>query len=510
MPLETLLSPLKERLAEVHHLRVAEAVLAWDEQTYMPPEGAAARARVKATLNRLAHERFTDPEIGRLLDRLAARLEAEGAAPDSDEGALVRVVRREYEKAVKIPPRLAAALSEAASEGYQAWIAARSANDFTRFRDALSRILDLQRELARALGYRDHPYDALLDQYEPDLTTSEVDSLFARLRQGLIPLVRAISERLDAVDDGILRQPFDEAAQWQLTEEALRAIGFDFRRGRQDRTIHPFCTGFSPGDVRVTTRIEPEQFAFAFFASLHEGGHALYEQGLPEHLAETPLGAAVSLGVHESQSRLWENLVGRSPAFWRFFLPVARRAFPRQLGGVTPEDMYRAVNRVEPSLIRVEADEVTYNLHIMLRFDLEKELIQGDLPVDRLPDRWAEKMEEYVGVTPPDHVQGVLQDVHWSLGAFGYFPTYTVGNLLAVQFYRAAVAAHPHIPDAVERGDFSPLLQWLRTHIHVHGSRYTPDELTRRATGGPLAAEPFLDYIWEKYRALYGVTPASG
>lgn len=500
---------MKERLAEVHHLRVADAVLGWDEQTYMPPEGAAARARVKATLNRLAHERFTDPEIGRLLDQLAARLEAAKADPDSDEAALVRVVRREYHKAVRVSPRLAAALSEAASQGYRAWLAARDANEFAPFRDALARILDLQRELAQALGYGEHPYDALLDQYEPDLTTAEVERLFARLRQGLVPLVRAISERLDAVDDGILRQPFDEAAQWRLTEEALGAIGFDFRRGRQDRTVHPFCTAFSPQDVRVTTRVAPDQFAFAFFASLHEGGHALYEQGLPAHLAETPLGQAVSLGVHESQSRLWENLVGRSLAFWRFFLPVAQRAFPRQLGDTSPEAMYRAVNRVEPSFIRVEADEVTYNLHIMLRFDLEKELIEGSLPVDGLPARWAEKMEEYLGITPPDHVRGVLQDVHWSQGLFGYFPTYTVGNLLAVQFYRAAVAALPHIPACIERGDFSPLLQWLRSHIHIHGSRYTPGELTRRATGGPLAAEPFLDYINEKYGALYGVTAGS-
>lgn len=494
---------LFRRLAEIHQLNMARAVLSWDEMTYMPPGGAAARARLTATLTRLAHEKLTDPEIGRLLDRLET--EVDGEPPEHDGAALLRIVRREYERAVKLPADLVADLAQAASAGYQAWVKAREERDFSRFQDALSRIIDLVRRKAETLGYTHHPYDALLDEYEPGLTTDEATRLFSRLRQRLVPLVRAIAENVEAVDDSVLKQSFPEDEQWALAEDALRLIGFDFSRGRQDRTVHPFCTSFSPNDVRVTTRLDPNHFNPAFFAALHEGGHGLYEQGLPLEHEQSPLGQAVSLGIHESQSRLWENLVGRSRAFWRHMFPIVQRRFPHQLAAADPEAMYRAVNRVEPSFIRVEADEVTYNLHIMLRFDLEKALLEGALEPDQLPEAWNAKMEEYLGITPRHDADGVLQDVHWSHALFGYFPTYTLGNVLAVQFYEAAQAARPEISADAEKGEYASLLQWLRENIHRHGSRYLPGELVEKATGRPVDPEPFLRYIHGKYTELYGL-----
>lgn len=497
---------LLRRLAEIHHLNMARAIVNWDELTYMPPGGAAARARLTAALTRLAHEKLTDPEIGRLLDRL--QREVEGEPPEHDGAALLRIVRREYERAVKLPADLVTELAEASSAGYQAWVKAREERNFSLFQDSLARIVDLVRRKAEALGYTHHPYDALLDEYEPGLTTEEVARLFSRLREDLVPLVRAITDNVDAVDDRILKQPFPENEQWALAEEALRLIGFDFSRGRQDATVHPFCTSFSPNDVRLTTRVDPNCFSPAFFAALHEGGHGLYEQGLPIEHEESPLGQAISLGIHESQSRLWENLVGRSRAFWRHMFPRVQSRFPSQLAGANAETMYRAVNRVEPSFIRVEADEVTYNLHIMLRFDLEKQLLGGALEPAQVPEAWNAKMEEYLGITPRHDADGVLQDVHWSHGLFGYFPTYTLGNVLAVQFYEAALEDRPGIRDDVEKGDYGSLLQWLRHHIHRHGSRYLPGELVQKATGRPMDPEPFLMYIRRKYGELYGVEGA--
>lgn len=495
------LDRLRAILAEVDDLQNAAGVLAWDQQTYMPPGGARARANQIDTLRRLAHERFTAPEVGSLLDGLAGS----AAAADyvSMEASLVRVTRREYEKAVRIPPSLVVEISRAANEGYAAWVEARKHKDFALFRAPLERIARLQAAKADSLGYPTCRFDALLELREPGLTTAEINALFAELREALVPLVRKIGEKLDVIDDSVLHQPFDDAKQWDAGMEALKAIGFDLQRGRQDRSVHPFTTSFSPHDVRLTTRVAPDFFSAAFFASLHEGGHGLYEQGIPDELSRTPLGGGASGGVHESQSRLWENVVGRSRNFWEYFLPRLKQYFPAQLAAASVESFYRAVNRSEPSLIRVEADEVTYNLHIMLRCDLEQKMLDGDLQVKDLPGAWHDAMESYLGVRPKDDLEGVLQDIHWTFGGFATFPGYTLGNVISAQLYVAALGEHPDIPQRIREGEFAQLLEWTRRHVHRHGAKFTPRELVVKATGQELSAKPYLGYIQAKFDELY-------
>ncbi|WP_203530681.1 carboxypeptidase M32 [Thermaerobacter sp. PB12/4term] len=494
---------LLERLGQVSDLHAATTLLNWDEEVNMPPGGAAARAEQKATLNRLAHEAFTAPEVGQWLDELAgweAQLD-----PESDAAALLRVTRRDYERARRVPPDLVAELARASSQGYQAWVEARSQQRFAVFAPALARLLELRRQMADALGYPEERYDALLEGHEPGMRTRQVRELFTRLKEGLVPLVQAIAERQDRVRDDFLHGDYPDAAQWELTLEALEAIGFDFQRGRQDRSIHPFTAPLATGDVRLTTRINPRVFGPAFFSSLHEGGHGLYEQGFPAAWHRTPLADGASSAVHESQSRLWENVIGRSREFWRFFFPRVQARFPQQLAGVDAEAMYRAVNRSRPSLIRVDADEVTYNLHIMLRFELELALLSGDLPVDDLPGAWREKTRAYLGIEPAHDVEGVLQDIHWSWGGFGYFPSYALGNLIALQLWEAALRDEPGLPEEIARGRLGGVLQWMRQHVHRHGARYEPLELVRRVTGAELSEQPFLRYIRRKYGELYGL-----
>ncbi|WP_324716922.1 carboxypeptidase M32 [Carboxydochorda subterranea] len=494
---------LLERLAVVDDLARAAAVLRWDMETYMPPGGAGSRSQQVGTLRRLSHQHFTDPRTGELLHRLAGVVQ--DLPYDSFEASLVRRALRDYERATRVPARLVGELGEATALASHAWARARSANDFASFAPYLERNLALLRELADRLGYEQHPYDALLDEYEPGMRLSDIEPLFEKLRDALVPLVQAISRRAGMVDDSLLHQPYDEQRQWQLTLEALKAIGYDFERGRQDRSAHPFTTTLGFGDVRLTTRIDPQDFSSALFSSMHEGGHALYEQGIPEELARTPLGDAASLGTHESQSRLWENVIGRSREFWRFFLPKAQALFPDQLGKADVETIYRAVNRSRPGEVRTEADEVTYNLHIFLRLELEKELLTGRLAVKELPEAWNAKMESYLGIRPRDDAHGVLQDIHWSQGMIGYFPTYALGNVLSVQFFDQARSERPEILEAVAHGEFQPLLSWLRERIHRHGSKFTPKELVERVTGSPIRVEPYLAYLQRKYAELYGL-----
>ncbi|HEX6987973.1 MAG TPA: carboxypeptidase M32 [Bacillota bacterium] len=494
---------LLARCREVADLERAAAVLAWDEQTYMPPGGARARADQKATLRRLAHAALTSPEFGELLQALAE--DVESLAPDSDQAALVRLARRHYDRAVKLPPDLVEALSRAGSEGFTAWLEARRANDFAVFQPKLERLVELQRQKADALGWRERRYDALLDLFEPGMRTSMVEQTFSTLRDQLVPFLQAIRERVDAVDDSVLRRHYPAQAQWEFTVDLLRAIGFDFDRGRQDRSEHPFTTSFSVDDVRVTTRIHENYLAQAVFSTIHEAGHAFYELGLPREHERTPLCETASLGLHESQSRLWENVIGRSRGFWEHFLPRLAERFPSQLAGVGVDQFYRAVNRVEPSFIRTEADEVTYNLHIFLRFELEQALLDGDLKVADLPGAWNGKMQAYLGVTPPDMLRGVLQDVHWSDDLFGYFPTYSLGTVLAVQFYEKALADHPGLPEEIRQGRFDTLHRWLTDNVHRHGARYEPAQLIRRVTGTDLDAGPYLRYIRAKYGEIYGL-----
>ncbi|MDE2666415.1 MAG: carboxypeptidase M32 [Acidobacteriota bacterium] len=495
------LDRLKSRMAEVSDLKAAAALLSWDQQTYMPSGGAAARAEQIATLEKLAHGRFVSEEVGAWLEGAAAETQAH--AYESDGASLVRLTRRDYDKACRIPPALVEELARQTSLGMEVWVKARSQSDFSQFQGPLQTLVDLQRELADCLGYRERRYDALLDQYEPGMKSADLDRLFADLKNGLVPLVQDISRKLDSVQDEVLRQRFPIDKQTTFGLEMAKEMGFDLSGGRQDQSVHPFCTSFSNRDVRITTRFDERFLPSALFGTLHETGHALYEQGVSTAFERTPLSGGTSLGIHESQSRLWENLVGRSRGFWKFAYPGLQRAFPQQLAGCSLEAFYRAINRVEPSLIRVEADEVTYNLHIMLRYELEAQLVEDNLPVADLPEAWNGRMRDYLGITPPNDALGVLQDVHWSHGLFGYFPTYSLGNLISVQLYDRAKREIPGIPAAIERGEFSPLLGWLRERVHCHGRKFMPAELVRRITGEDLRAAPFVNYLKAKYGEIY-------
>jgi carboxypeptidase Taq len=496
------LQELKSRLLEIHDLNSAAALLSWDQTTYMPPGGAAARGRQLATLGRLAHEKFIDPEIGRLLDDL--RPYAESLPYDSEDASLIRVTRRQYEKQVKIPSAFAAAFSEHCSAAYQAWAVARPENDFAAVRPMLEKTLDLSRQMADFFPGYDHIADPLIDFADEGMKAATVRALFADLRARLVPLVQAITAQPPA-DDSCLRKRYPEEAQLAFGSRVARCYGYDFERGRQDRTPHPFCTTFSIGDVRITTRVREDNLGDALFSTLHEVGHGMYEQGIDPALEGTPLAQGASAGVHESQSRLWENLVGRSRGFWSFFYPRLQAAFPKQLGDVTLETFYRAINKVERSLIRTDADEVTYNLHVMIRFDLELEMLEGRLAVRDLPEAWRARYTADLGITPPDDRDGVLQDVHWYGGGIGgSFQGYTLGNILSAQFFDTACRAHPSIPEEIARGEFGTLHAWLRQNIYRHGAKFLAPELIERVTGGPLTIEPYLRYLRAKYGELYG------
>jgi carboxypeptidase Taq len=494
---------LKARLADIGNLRRAAAVLEWDLQTCMPPGGAKARSEQLALLSRLAHEQFVAEETRRLLER--AESEAQGRDPDSDEARLIRNVRRDFDRAVKIPTALAAEMAGHAALSQEVWAKARAGNDFAAFAPSLDKMMDLVRQAAACLGYEDDPYDPLLDQFEPGAKTAAVAATFAELRPQLVALTRDIVQASEGRQETLPEGPYPVAAQNAFTKRIVQAIGYDMARGRQDQAPHPFCTSFSRDDVRITTRFSERHLEMALYASLHEMGHALYEQGMRAEWDNTPLDSGASSGFHESQSRLWENLVGRSRAFCSFIFPQIQAAFPEALAGVTAERFHRAVNRVEPSLIRVEADEVTYNLHILLRFELERELLADRLKVADLPEVWNAKMQEYLGVTPTDDAHGVLQDIHWSAGMVGYFPTYALGNLMSAQLWRALRQELPDLDAQIGRGEFAPLLKWLRVHVHACGRKYMPDELIRRVTGEPLNARYFVEYLRGKFGDLYGL-----
>jgi carboxypeptidase Taq len=466
----------------------------------MPPGGAAARAEQLATLSKLSHEMFTSAEIGQLL----ADLSQADFEYDSDEASLIRLARRDYDKACKLPPKLVEEMSRTFSLGQQVWVKAKADQDFSQFQEALVKIVDLNIQAAEAYGYEETIYDALLDLYEPGMKTTDVNKVFAELKAGLVPLVQAIADRQAAVDGSMFKQAYDESAQWDFGLIPLQAVGYDLQRGRQDKSPHPFTTTFSINDVRITTRVFKDMFPSALFSTLHEAGHALYEQNSAPSLEGTILMGGTSLGVHESQSRLWENVVGRSREFWQFYYPRLQEFFSNQLKDVSLENFYRAINKVEPSFIRVEADEVTYNLHIFLRFELEQDLLSGRLNVADLPEAWNAKMKEYLGVTPPHDALGVLQDIHWSGGSMGYFPTYSLGTVLSLQFYHQTLKEIPDLPQQFARGEFGALLDWFREKIHRHGRKFTANELIQRITGAEtIKAEPYLNYIRQKYTEIY-------
>jgi len=499
--MEEKLGELKTRLGEIYDLNAAAAVLVWDQMTYLPPGGAPARARQIGTLERLAHEKLIDPALSRLLDDL--RPYEEDQPYDSDDASLIRVTRRQVDKAVKVPPAFTAEFSQHIGESYQAWVKARPENDFAAVRPYLERTLDLSRQFADYFPGYEHIADPLIDEADYGMTASAIGAVFAELRQALVPIVQAITEQPPA-DDTCLHQLFPETPQWDFGLDIVRRFGYDLERGRQDKTPHPFTIHFSVDDVRITTRVQENFLGDALFSTLHESGHAMYEQGIRAELEGTPLGDGTSNGVHESQSRLWENQVGRSRSFWRAFYPKLQETFPGQLGSVPLEVFYRAINKVKPSLIRVDADEVTYNLHVMLRFDFELAMLEGKLAVKDLPEAWRERFRADLGIVPPDDRDGVLQDVHWYAGHIGgVFQGYTLGNILSAQFYDAALQAHPEIAAQMEQGEFGSLHAWLVEHLYQHGSKFTTNELVERVTGGPMRIEPYIGYLRAKYGELY-------
>ncbi len=501
--METQLQELKARLIEINDLESAAALLEWDQATYMPPGGATARARQLATLRRLAHEKFTDPAIGRLLAALQAY--EESLPYDADAAALIRETRREYEKAIKVPPAFVAQLYSHMAASYEVWARARPANDFAATRPYLEKTLELSRQLAEFFPGYEHIADPLIDFSDHGMTTATVRDVFAELRTQLVPIVQAITAQ-PVADDTCLHQYFPEPQQLAFGLDLIRRFGYDLERGRQDKTLHPFCTKFSLGDVRITTRVNENDLSEALFTTMHEAGHALYEQGICADFEGTPLASGASAGMHESQSRLWENVVGRSREFWQFCYPRLQAVFPDQLGSVPLETFYRAINKVQRSLIRTDADEVTYNLHVIMRFDLELALLEDRLAVRDLPEAWRERFKADLGIAPPDDRDGVLQDVHWYSGVIGgAFQGYTLGNILSAQFFEAALRAHPEIPNQIAAGEFGTLHTWLKTNIYQHGRKYTPPELIERATGTPLRIEPYIHYLRQKYGELYAL-----
>jgi len=488
---------LIRRVKDYNLLSSCGSVLGWDERTYMPHEGSAHRAEQMALLARLTHEMATAPKIGELL--------AEVEGMDGDAAANVREIRRGYDRAVKLPPDLVEELARTTTRAQQVWQEARAANDFAAFRPWLEKIVGLKRREADAIGYKASPYDALLDEYEPGATAAEITQVFAALRDELVPLVQAILGSGKKAPHDILERDYPVELQRVFGEAAAKAIGFDFGAGRLDVTTHPFCSGIGPGDCRITTRYNPRHFNESFFGILHEAGHGIYEQGLAPEAFGTPLGSACSLGIHESQSRLWENQVGRGRPFWEHFFPKAKQTFPAALGDVSMDRWMFAINDVRPSFIRVEADEATYNMHIILRFELEQALIGGDLKPGDAPAAWNEKFKQFFDLTPATDAQGCLQDIHWSMGGLGYFPTYTLGNLYAAQLMEAARSDLGDLDGDFRRGEFGRLKGWLNEKVHRPGQRWRAGELCRRVTGRPLNHKPLIAYLRGKYAPLYDI-----
>lgn len=493
------MSPAKEkllaRLYDVNALYAALSIFDWDQQCLMPPGGAEARAAHSSILSRMAHEHFVADETQRALEEFGREVET-----GSEDAALYRVTRRRMDHSTKLPASMVEREARLSAEGHESWVKARANNEFDTFAPHLAEIFELNREKAELLGYTDHIYDALLDLYEEGGTEKQCTQMFETLRGPIVELVREISEQ-PPVDDSFFIGKWQESAQRAITEDLARSIGYDFSRGRQDTAPHPFCTGWSIGDIRITTRFL-EHVGSAIYSTLHECGHALYEQGSPMAWDRTPLAGGVSLGVHESQSRLWENIVGRSAEFVRWMEPKLKANFPA-LNSVSTDQLIRGINKVQPSLIRVEADEVTYNLHVMIRFEVEKALLTQQMSIKDLPEVWNAKYTEYLGVTPSSDSVGCLQDVHWSMGSVGYFPTYSMGNLLSYQFWTVLKKSIPNAEELIAQGSFTEIHEWLRDNIYQHGSRYTPDELVQRVTGKPMQAEDYIRELTAKYRALY-------
>ena len=494
------LQQLRARLGELEDLRNTAGLLGWDQQTMMPPRGGASRAESMATVERIRHEMLVADETGQLLDAAAAELD--GASAESDDASLIRVTRRHYEKARRVPTQLAADIARAASLGQEAWVVARQNSDFAAFVPYLTHNLDLARQYVDCFDGFEVPYDVLLDDFEPGMKSAQVRALFDELKRELVPLIATLAEHRASVDPSILHGTFPIDRQRELVAQVVGLMGFDRTGWRMDDTVHPFATGIGAGDVRITTRWEEPYYASGLYGAMHECGHGLYEDGIAQSLRRTPLGHGESLGLHESQSRMWENMVGRGRAFSGVLAPRINALFGTS---AEPDALYRAVNFIEPTFIRVEADEATYGLHIVLRFELEQELIEGRLAVADLPEAWNARVMDYLGLEVTDDAHGVLQDVHWSGGMIGYFPTYALGNLIAGQLWDAVHSEIPDLDDRIADGELSPLREWLRENVHEHGAKFSTPELLERVVGGPIAVGPFVSYLKAKLSDVYGV-----
>jgi carboxypeptidase Taq len=490
------LERLKSRLTDVASLDAVSSLLVWDQRTTMPPAGGSHRADHLALMQRMSHDLLIDPETGRLLGELES-VEA-SLDPDSIDASTIRVARRDYQKAVRVPSELRAEMARSSAESVPTWIEAKATSNFELFLPVLGRNIELRMRYIDCYEPRDEPYDILLDDFEPEMKSAEVTRIFAEIRDELVPLIASLSDR--DVDDSFLTGHFPVDAQIALDNEVVDLFGHRPGTWRIDQTEHPFASGAGIDDIRITTHYYPDS-PKSLFSTMHEYGHGLYQHQIPREFAHLPIGSAASLGMHESQSRLWENLVGRSIPFWRFFYPRVQATFPDALKGVELERFLTAINKAEPSLIRIEADEVTYGMHVILRFELEQDIVNGRVELRDLPQRWAEKMHDYLGVDVPDHAHGVLQDVHWGAGLFGYFSTYLLGTVMSVQIWEKALEDVPDLEEQIERGEFSALREWLGEHVHAHGRKYVPQETLRRATGATIDAKPYLAYLKKKYGA---------
>lgn len=498
-------SALKEELKQIEVLGSIGALVSWDQETMMPPKGTPLRAEQASLLGAMVHERLTSERLGELLETCE---QDDSLTANPRVAANLRELRRSYDQAVLIPSSLVRRFAETSTHAMHAWREAREKSDFPAFAPWLEKVIELNREKAEHLRKEpgEKAYDILLDEYEPGAKSDEIAEVFARLREQLVPLITEVTESGNRPDDRIHHIAVPIHRQVEFNKATAAEVGFDFDAGRLDTSTHPFCQGVGAGDTRITTRYREEGFFDALSSTLHETGHALYEQGLPKaEFPGQPLADSVSLGIHESQSRMWENFVGRSKPFWSWALPRARTAFGEALEGVDVDEVYAAMNIVQPNLIRVESDEATYNLHIMLRFDLERAMLSGDLPVADLPGAWNERIRNDLHLEVPDDRRGCLQDVHWSMGAIGYFPTYTLGNLYAAQFWATITDEIGDLDEQIRSGEFGGLLAWLRENIHRHGRLYTAPDLCEKVTGKPLEAKPFFDYLSGKVRAVYGI-----
>jgi len=491
---------LKKEFSEITRLNHIRSLLGWDEQVNLPPRSFGGRAEQNALMSKIVHERLISDKIGNLikecekLDNL-----------DLIDAAFVREAKRDYDQEVKLPTKLVEEISKTASLGHVKWVEARKKDDFSLFQPLLEKMIGLQIQVAEKLDTHPDPYSTLIDLYEPGATYDWIAKIFSKSKQYLNKIIKKLNTSTDKPDFSILTQKWDVNKQWDFSIEVIKGLNYDFNKGRQDKSVHPFTTSLSSSDTRFTTRIDENFFSSCIFGSIHECGHALYDMGFKKEIHDNILADGCSMGIHESQSRMWENMVGRSKEFWKYWYPKLEKSFPRNLKNISIEDFYRSINTVQPSLIRVEADEVTYGMHIILRFELERDIIEGNVNVSELPEIWNSKMEDLLGITPPNDADGVLQDIHWSGGAFGYFPTYFLGNLYGAQFYRKALKDHPSLPKEYEEGNFSNLLTFVRENIHQYGRIYQAKELITRVTGEDLNPDYFIEYLEKKFYHIYRV-----